>query len=87
LQRRVLAVNISLESVPGICDACAMKVKRRLRTREELLALEEKYPCVLGNPLSLGAAHFRQANRRNAQRPARKGNGPFPRRTRRPVAA
>jgi len=64
-----------------------MKVKRRLRTREELLALEEKYPCVLGNPLSLGASHFRQANRRNSQPPACKGNGPFPPRTRKLVAA
>jgi hypothetical protein len=35
------------------------------------VALEEKYPCVLGNPLSLGAAHFRQTDRkigRGAQR-------------------
>jgi hypothetical protein len=52
-----------------------MKMKRRLRTREELLALEDQYPCVLGNLLSLGAAHFRQSKRTNGQRPARFGNG------------
>jgi hypothetical protein len=63
-----------------------MKVKRRLRTREELLALEEQYPCVLGNLLSLGAAHFRQTNRKNGQRPSRAGNGASPRRPRKPVA-
>ena len=45
-----------------------MKTKRRLRTREELLALEELYPCVLGNPLSLGAAHFRQNSRQSSRR-------------------
>ncbi|MBI4026019.1 MAG: hypothetical protein HY360_13620 [Verrucomicrobia bacterium] len=45
-----------------------MKTKRRLRTREELLALEEQYPCVLGNLLSLGAAHFRQTDRKNGRR-------------------
>jgi hypothetical protein len=64
-----------------------MKMKRRLRTREELLALEEQYPCVLGNLLSLGAAHFRQTNRRNGQRPSRAGNGAAHRRSRKPVAA
>ena len=37
-----------------------MKTKRRLRTREEILALEDKYfPGTLGNLLSLGAAHLR----------------------------
>jgi len=50
-----------------------MKTKRRLRTREELLALEEQYPCVLGNLLSLGAAHFRQTNRKNDRRAHRNG--------------
>jgi len=46
-----------------------MKTKR-LRTREELLALEGKYfPGTLGNLLSLGASHFRQSNRKNG-RPA-----------------
>jgi len=64
-----------------------MKMKRRLRTRQELLALEEQYPCVLGNLLSLGAAHFRQTNRRNGQRPSGKGNGASHRRPRKPVAA
>jgi hypothetical protein len=64
-----------------------MKVKRRLRTREELLALEEQYPCVLGNLLSLGAAHFRQNNRPNNKRPSRSGNGASPRRSRKHVPA
>jgi len=64
-----------------------MKMKRHLRTREELLALEEQYPCVLGNLLSLGAAHFRQTNRKNGQRPSRVGNGGSHRRPRKPVAA
>ena len=51
-----------------------MKTKRRLLTREELLALEDKYfPGVLGNLLSLGAAHFRQSNRKNGRRPHRNG--------------
>ena len=57
----------------------AMKTKRRLRTREELLALEDKYfPGTLGNLLSLGAAHFRQTSRKNG-RPAHR-NGVAPRR-------
>jgi hypothetical protein len=55
-----------------------MKMKRRLRTREELLALEEQYPCVLGNLLSLGAAHYRQTDRKNGQQPFRAANGDFP---------
>ena len=46
----------------------AMKTNRRLRTREELLALEDKYfGGGLGNLLSLGAAHFRQANGKNGR--------------------
>ncbi|MBI4028084.1 MAG: hypothetical protein HY360_24080 [Verrucomicrobia bacterium] len=45
-----------------------MKTKRRLLSREELLALEDQHPCVLGNLLSLGAAHFRQSNRKNGRR-------------------
>ncbi len=64
-----------------------MKMKRPLRTREELLALEEQYPCVLGNLLSLGAAHFRQTNRRNGQRASRAGNGASHLPQRKPVAA
>ena len=53
-----------------------MKAKHRLRTREELLALEDKYfPGTLGNLLSLGAAHFRQLNRRNGGRVRRNGAG------------
>ena len=38
-----------------------MKAKpmRKIRTLEELWELEEKYPFSAGNPLSLGAAHFR----------------------------
>ena len=64
-----------------------MKMNRPLRTREELLALEEQYPCVLGNLLSLGAAHFRQTNPRKGQRPSRAGNGASPQRPRKPVAA
>ena len=64
-----------------------MKMKCRLRTREELLALEEQYPCVLGNLLSLGAAHFRQTKQAKGQQPSRVGNGASPRRTRKSVAA
>jgi len=64
-----------------------MKVKRRLRTREELLALEEQYPCVLGNPLSLGAAHLHPTNRKNGLPSSREGNGSSPRRTRKSVDA
>ncbi len=48
-----------------------MKTKRRLLTREELLALEDQYPCLLGNLLSLGAAHFRQSSRKNGRRARR----------------
>jgi hypothetical protein len=81
------SINISLEYVRGIWDICAMKKKRRLRTREELLALEEQYPCVLGNPLSLGAAHFRQTSHTNGLRPSRAGNGASHRRPRKPVPA
>ena len=52
----------------------AMKTKRRLRTREELLALEDKYfPGTLGNLLSLGAAHFRQTSRKNGRRAHQNG--------------
>lgn len=55
-------------------DTSAMKTKRRLLTREELLDLEDKYfPGTLGNLLSLGAAHFRQSNRKNGRRPHRNG--------------
>jgi hypothetical protein len=37
----------------------AMKKTRRPMTLQELWELEEKYPFSAGNPLSLGAAHFR----------------------------
>ena len=51
-----------------------MKTKRLLRTREELLALEDKYfGGGLGNLLSLGAAHFRRSNRKTGPR-ARSNN-------------
>ena len=51
-----------------------MKTKRLLLTREELLDLEDKYfPGTLGNLLSLGAAHFRQTNRKNGGRAHRNG--------------
>jgi hypothetical protein len=51
-----------------------MKTKRRLRTREELLAIEDKYfGGGLGNLLSLGATHFRQSNRKNSRRAHRNG--------------
>jgi hypothetical protein len=42
---------------------------------------------VLGNPLSLGAAHFRQTNRTNGLRPSRGGNAASHRRPRKPVPA
>ena len=51
-----------------------MKTNRRLRTRGELLALEDKYfGGGLGNLLSLGAAHFRQNDDKNPRRPHRNG--------------
>jgi len=46
-----------------------MKKKRRLRTREELLDLQDKYfPGSLGNLLRLGAIHFRQTSRKNGEK-------------------
>lgn len=70
-------INPGLESTVEMKDTNAMKTKRRLRTREELLALEDKYfPGTLGNLLSLGAAHFRQSNRKNGRRPHRNGVAP-----------
>lgn len=49
-----------------------MKTKRRLLTRQKLLDLEDKYfGGGLGNLLSLGAAHFRQASRKRGRRPSR----------------
>jgi hypothetical protein len=58
-------INPALESMAQMKDSQAMKTKSRLRTREEILALEEKYfGGGLGNLLSLGAAHFRQTGRR-----------------------
>ena len=68
-------INPGLESAFGMKDTNAMKTERRLRTREELLALEDKYfPGTLGNLLSLGAAHFRQPNRKNGRPAHRNGN-------------
>ena len=62
-------------------DTRAMKTKRHLRTREELLDLEDKYfGGGLGNLLSLGAAHFRQANRKQSRRAHRNGTSPSRRR-------
>lgn len=67
-------INPSLESTVEMKDTDGMKAKRRLRTREELLALEEKYfGGGLGNLLSLGAAHFRQTNRKPGRRAPRNG--------------
>jgi len=61
--------------------------KKRLRTWEELLALEDKYfPGSLGNLLSLGAAHFRQSNRKNGQQQFRAANGASHRRSRKTAA-
>ena len=54
-----------------------MKTKRRLRTREELLDLEDKYfGGGLGNLLSLGAAHLRPTNRKHGRRVQRNGAAP-----------
>lgn len=51
-----------------------MKTQRRLLTREELLAIEDKYfGGGVGNLLSLGAAHFRVTDRKNARRTHRNG--------------
>lgn len=57
-------------------DTAAMRAKRRLRTWEELLDLEDKYfTGTLGNLLSLGAAHFRQSTHKRARRRPRARNG------------
>ena len=78
-------INLSLESADEMKDTAAMKTNSRLRTREELLALEDKYfPGTLGNLLSLGAAHFRQTNRKNGRSTHRNGVAP---RRRKAVAA
>lgn len=78
-------INAGLESTDETTDTAAMKAKRRLRTREELLALEDKYfPGTLGNLLSLGAAHFRVTNRKNGRRTH--GNGATRSRRRKAVA-
>ena len=54
-----------------------MKTKRRLLTREELLDIEDKYfGGGVGNLLSLGAAHFRQTNRKKGGRAPRNGAAP-----------
>lgn len=56
-----------------------MKTERPLRTREELLAIEDKYfGGGLGNLLSLGAAHFRPSSRKT--RPRARSNKVAPRR-------
>ena len=74
-------INPGLESTVEMKDTDAMKTKRRLRTREELLAIEDKYfGGGLGNLLSLGAAHFRQTNRKNGRRAHRNGTSHSPRR-------
>jgi len=53
-------------------DTDTMKTKRRLLTREERLAIEDKYfGGGVGNLLSLGAAHVRETNRKNGRRPHR----------------
>jgi hypothetical protein len=68
------SINRALESTVEMKDTAAMKTQRRLRTREELLALEDKYfHGTLGNLLSLGAAHFRVTNRKNGSRTPRNG--------------
>ena len=70
-------INPGLESIVEMKDTDAMKTKRRLRTREELLDLEDKYfPGTLGNLLSLGAAHFRPTSRKNGRRAQRNGVAP-----------
>ncbi len=57
-------------------DTDAMKTKRRLLTREELLDLEDKYfGGGVGNLLSLGAAHFRQSDRSRGRRSPHARNG------------
>ena len=68
-------INPGLESTAEMKHNSAMKkTNRRLRTREELLALEDKYfGGGLGNLLSLGAAHFRQTNRKSGRRAHRNG--------------
>jgi hypothetical protein len=61
--------------------------KKRLRTWEELLDLEDKYfPGSLGNLLSLGAAHSRKINRKNGQQPSRVPKGASDRRARKAAA-
>ena len=65
-----------LDQNDDLTHSNGMKTKRRLLTREELLDLEDRYfPGSLGNLLSLGAAHFRQTNRRNGRRQSRAGSG------------
>ena len=65
-----------LEFAAEMNDSGSMRTQttRRLRTRDELLALEDKYfTGTLGNLLSLGAAHFRQTNKKNRIRSRRNG--------------
>ena len=58
-------------------QTASVKTKRPLRTREELLAIEDKYfGGGLGNLLSLGAAHFRLSNRKTGPRTRRNAAAP-----------
>jgi hypothetical protein len=66
-------MSAALDQAAELNESSVMKTKRRLLTREELLAFEERHPCVLGNLLSLGAAHFRQTNRKNGRQAHRNG--------------
>jgi hypothetical protein len=57
------SIKLGLDDAVEIRETVSMKKKRRLRTWEELLDLEDKYfPGSLGNLVSLGAAHFRQTS-------------------------
>jgi len=77
LAGRTRSTRRELDQNYEVNDSIAMKAKRRLLTREELLALEDKYfPGTLGNLLSLGAAHFRQSNRKNGRPAHRNDAGP-----------
>ena len=60
-------------------DAPSMKKDQRPKTLEELWALEEKHPFSAGNPLSLGAAHFRTPPKWRV--PKKSGNGAHRRKT------
>ena len=69
------SIPVALDASRKLDDADAMKTKRRLLTREELLDVEDKYfGGGLGNLLSLGAAHFRQSNPKSGRRVRRNGS-------------